>query len=100
MCGCLWVHSLSLFGQAVFLVGFGLASEDLGWVLALFMVVVATELGELATAVGLLRDSRLPPSPPRRPPAPVRLFVRLLVRLLSSSPPRRAPLSPLEDFRA
>ena len=57
MCGCLWVHSLSLFGQAVFLVGFGLASEDLGWVLALFMVVAATELGEWVTAVGLLRDS-------------------------------------------
>lgn len=40
MCGRLWVHFLSLLGQAVFLFGFGLVSADMGWPLALFMVVM------------------------------------------------------------
>jgi len=40
MCGRLWVHFLSLLGQAVFLCGFGLVSADMGWPLALFMVVM------------------------------------------------------------
>lgn len=40
MCGRLWVHFLSLLGQAVFLFGFGLVTDDMGWAAALFMVVM------------------------------------------------------------
>jgi NNP family nitrate/nitrite transporter-like MFS transporter len=40
MPGRLWVHFLSLLGQAVFLFGFGLIDKDMGWPWALFMVVM------------------------------------------------------------
>jgi len=40
MCGRLWVHFISLLGQAVFLFGFGLVDADMGWAPALFMVVM------------------------------------------------------------
>jgi len=40
MCGRLWMHFLSLLGQAIFLFGFGLVDQDMGWPWALFMLVM------------------------------------------------------------
>jgi len=40
MSGRLWMHFLALLGQAVFLFGFGLVNSDMGWPLALVMLVI------------------------------------------------------------
>lgn len=40
MAGRLWMHFISLLGQAVFLFGFGLVNSDMGWPLALVMLVI------------------------------------------------------------
>jgi len=40
MCGRLWVHFISLLGQSVFMFGFGLVNKDMGWPVALLMVVL------------------------------------------------------------
>lgn len=40
MSGRLWMHFISLLGQAIFLFGFGCVDKDMGWPWALFMVVM------------------------------------------------------------
>jgi len=40
MCGRLWMHFFSLFGQAIFLFGFGSITTEMGWPPALAMLVI------------------------------------------------------------
>merc|ERR1711959_1372 len=40
MCGRLWMHFISLFGQAVFLFLFGCVTDDMGWPLALVVLII------------------------------------------------------------
>merc|ERR1711881_116755 len=40
MCGRLWMHFISLFGQAVFLFLFGCVDKDMGWPVALVVLII------------------------------------------------------------
>lgn len=40
MQGRLWAHFISLFGQAVFLFGFGCVTSEMGWALALVVLII------------------------------------------------------------
>jgi len=40
MCGRLWMHFISLFGQAVFLFLFGCVNKDMGWPVALVVLII------------------------------------------------------------
>merc|ERR1719321_2126562 len=40
MCGRLWMHFISLFGQAIFLFLFGCVDKDMGWPVALALLIV------------------------------------------------------------
>ena len=40
MCGRLWMHFISLFGQAVFLFLFGCVTSDMGWPVALLVLII------------------------------------------------------------
>jgi len=40
MCGRLWMHFISLFGQAIFLFLFGCVDQDMGWGVALIVLII------------------------------------------------------------
>merc|ERR1719486_235789 len=40
MCGRLWMHFISLFGQAIFLFLFGCVDQDMGWPVALVVLII------------------------------------------------------------
>jgi len=40
MCGRLWMHFISLFGQAIFLFLFGCVDKDMGWPVALVVLII------------------------------------------------------------
>jgi len=48
MPGRLWAHFISLFGQAVFLFGFGCVTSDMGWGVALVVLIINATFTNMA----------------------------------------------------